>query len=56
MLGIVSPLPDAQCPMPGAMRAAYASEDPVVRAALDPALLEHRDLVYEKHLGLPVDL
>jgi glutathione S-transferase len=56
MLGIVSPLPEAQCAMPSAMRGMYQSSDDVVNAALDPALLAHRDLVYEKHMGLPVDL
>jgi glutathione S-transferase len=56
MLGIASPLPEQVCPMPAAMRAMYASTDPQLEAALDPALLEHRDLVYRDHLGLPVEL
>ncbi len=56
MAAIVSPLPAEQCAMSDMMRAMYSSSDPVVQAALDPALLEHRDYVYEKHMGLPVDL
>ena len=56
MLGIVSPLPPEQCAMSDMMRGMYASTHPEVKAAADPALLAHRDLVYEKHMGLPVDL
>jgi hypothetical protein len=56
MAGIVAPLPDAQCPMGDGMRGMYASPDASITAALDPRLLEHRDLVYAKHMGLPVDL
>jgi glutathione S-transferase len=56
MAGIAAPLPPEQCATPEPMRALYAATDPVVQAALDPALLEHRDLVYAKHMGLPVDL
>ena len=56
MAAMLSPLPEAQCPMGSGMRGLYASKDPVVEAALDPALLEHRDSIYAEHLGLPVDL
>jgi len=56
MLGIAAPLPEEVCPMPKAMRAMYASPHPLVDAALDPALLEHRDFVYRTYLGLPVEL
>jgi hypothetical protein len=56
MAGIVAPLPDDQCPMGDGMRGMYASPDTTVAGALDPALLEHRDFVYAKHMGLPVDL
>jgi glutathione S-transferase len=56
MAGIAAPLPPELCATPEPMRALYASTDPLVAAALDPALLEHRDLVYAKHMGLPVDL
>ena len=37
-------------------RAAYRVRDPVVREALDPHLLEHRDFVYREYLELPVRL
>jgi glutathione S-transferase len=56
MAGIAAPLPPEECAVSDGMRALYTATDPVVAAALDPALLEHRDLVYAKHMGLPVDL
>ena len=32
----------------------YGNDNPQIAAALTPALLAHRDFVYEKHLELPV--
>ena len=52
---MLKPLPDAQCPMPPGQREMYTARDPVLAAALEPVLLAHRDLVYERHLELPVD-
>lgn len=52
---LLDPLPADQCPMPENLRASYTVTDPTVRAALDPALLAHRDLVYRDHLALPLD-
>jgi glutathione S-transferase len=52
---MLQPLPEAQCPMNPAMRVSYTARDPVLLAALDPILLEHRDRIYERHLELPVD-
>jgi glutathione S-transferase len=53
---LFGPLPEAQCPMPRAIRHWYEARDPTVQAALDPILMEHRDLVYQRHLELPVDV
>jgi glutathione S-transferase len=53
---MLEPLPDALCPMPRETRAVYAVRDPLLRAAIDPALLAHRDFVYREHLELPVRL
>jgi glutathione S-transferase len=53
---LIEPLPPDLCAMPEPLRRSYAHRHPVVDAALDPALLAHRDLVYERHLELPVDL
>jgi glutathione S-transferase len=51
-------LPDL-CPMPPQLSAFFITvlaENPVIRAAMDPALLAHRDFVYRNYLELPVDL
>jgi hypothetical protein len=42
--------------MDARQRAAYTVRDPLLLAALDPILLEHRDRIYERHLELPVDV
>lgn len=52
--GLIRPLPPALCPMATAYRAAYSNDDPGVTAALTPALLAHRDFIYETHLELPI--
>jgi glutathione S-transferase len=56
MAAMVDPLPAALCAMPEMMRASYAAKDPAIAEALDPALLAHRDMIYERHLELPVEL
>src|SRR5208282_2820798 len=53
LAGFVSPLPPADCPMPDFMRENYSHLTPELAAALDPALLRHRDLIYRRHIGLP---
>jgi glutathione S-transferase len=49
-------LPPEQCPLPAPMRAMFGKTDPEIQAALDPALLAHRDFVFAKHIGLPLEL
>jgi glutathione S-transferase len=56
MAALVEPLPHALCPMPEPMRRSYSASDPMILQALDPVLLEHRDMVYERHLELPIEL
>jgi glutathione S-transferase len=56
MAALVSPLPAEVCPMPETLRPLYANPGPVVAAALDPALLEHRDRVYREHMEFPLAL
>jgi glutathione S-transferase len=53
--GFVSPLPAEHCPMPDFMRANYTHVTADIAAALDPVLLLHRDLIYRRHIGLPMD-
>jgi glutathione S-transferase len=55
MVATLAPLPHDACPMPNALREAYAGAPAQIRAALDPALLEHRDFVYHTYLTLPID-
>ncbi|WP_370156595.1 hypothetical protein [Ferrovibrio sp.] len=50
------PLPQELCPMDAATRAAFGSLDAGTAAALDPRLLAHRELIYTRHLELPLSL
>ncbi len=52
---MVAPLPPQDAPMPEAIRQGYAALAPEVEAALDNALLRHRDFIYSHHIGLPLD-
>jgi glutathione S-transferase len=52
---ILDPLPQELCPMPAPLRVMYHVQDPAIRSALTPSLLEHRDIVYREHLLLPMD-
>lgn len=49
------PLPQDVNPMPDWLRGPYAECDPVTMAALDPLLIAHRDRIYARHIGLPLD-
>ena len=51
----LEPLPHAVNPMPDWMRMSYDMIGPVIAQAKDPILLEHRDMVYARHLSLPLD-
>jgi glutathione S-transferase len=53
---LVEPLPHDLCPMPANFRKMYQCADPIVRAALTPQLLAHRDFIYHDYLELPIDL
>lgn len=56
VLALLRPLPQDVCAMDAATRAAFELRDPVVDAALDDVLLEHRAMMYERHLALPLSL
>jgi len=56
ILALLSPLPEDQCQMKSTTRAAFSTLDEATKAALDPIILAHRDLIYEKHLELPLSL
>jgi len=53
---LVRPLPAEACPMNEGMRASYGAPHPVIDAAIDPALLAHRDRIYEQYMEYPVVL
>jgi glutathione S-transferase len=53
---MVALLPAEKLPLPDPIRAAFATEDPEVAAALTPPLLRHRDWIYERYLKLPVEV
>lgn len=56
VVGMFRPLPHDVCPMDAGVRTAFETRDPQTDAALDPILLEHRDLMYARHLALPLSL
>ena len=53
-LGVICPLPETECPMPAPVRHAFETLDQEVKEAVSPALLEHRALMFSRHLVLPV--
>ncbi|MPZ34592.1 MAG: hypothetical protein GEV13_27010 [Rhodospirillales bacterium] len=55
-MALLSPLPQTQCAMDASSRAALETLDAATAAALDPMLLEHRDMMYRERLVLPLSL
>ena len=55
-MALFVPLPESQCAMHPAARAAFEWVDDETLAAIDPLLLEHRDMMYARHLELPLSL
>ncbi len=51
-----NPLPPEHCQMEASMREAFETRDAQIEAALDPILLEHRDMMYAEYLELPLSL
>jgi glutathione S-transferase len=52
---MVQPLRLEECPFPPGMREMYDTMQPEVRAAGDPILIEHRDKIFARHIGLPME-
>lgn len=52
---MLDPLSQDRNPMPDWLRGMYASLPDDIAAALDPALIAHRDRVYEEVIGLPLE-
>ena len=55
-MAMFRPLPEEVCMMHPASRASFELLDAETAAALDPVLLEHRDMMYARHLELPLSL
>ena len=55
-MALLRPLPHEVCAMDPATRAAFEYREPATDAALDDLLLAHRDMMYERHLALPLSL
>ena len=55
-MALFAPLPHAQCAMDAGSRAALETLDAATAAALDPMLLEHREMMYRERLVLPLSL
>jgi len=55
-MALFKPLPQDVCEMSPATRAAFEALDAPTAAALDPVLLAHRDMMYARHLALPLKL
>jgi glutathione S-transferase len=52
---MLAPLPQAVNPMPDYLRPLYEDIGPHVAAAVDPLLIAHRNRIYQRHIGLPLD-
>ncbi|MCO5056331.1 MAG: hypothetical protein M9905_00320 [Rhizobiaceae bacterium] len=55
-MALFRPLPEETCAMDPRTRRVFETLDPETEAALDPALIAHRDMMYERHLELPLKL
>ena len=55
-INMFKPLPEAICAMHPRARAAFEWLDDDTRAALDPILVAHRDMMYARHLETPLSL
>lgn len=53
---LLNPLPNEQCLLRDDTRARFTASDPVVRAALEPILLEHRDKIFRECFRNPMEL
>lgn len=55
-MALLQPLPQEVCAMEARTRAAFEFREAQTDAALDAVLLEHREMLYREHLGLPLAL
>ncbi len=55
-MALFRPLPQDVCAMDAVTRAAFETADARTEAALDPLLFAHRDMMYARHLELPLSM
>ena len=55
-MAMFQPLPPEQCAMQADTRTAFETLDEETKRALNPILIEHRDMIYTDHLELPLSL
>ena len=53
--GMIKPLGPEDNPMPDFLRATYAAGDEATLACLTSRLEAHRDMMYQRHISLPLD-
>lgn len=51
---LVQRLPPEHCALSPHLEHLFTSMSPEMRAAVDPILIEHRDRIWERHIGLPL--
>jgi glutathione S-transferase len=54
--GVIAPLPHDACPMPAPVRHAFETLDADIQRALPASLHAHREMMYARHLPLPMRL
>ncbi len=54
-VGMIKPLPPEGNPMPDWIRTLYTTDDPGLLQCLTSRLEAHRDMMYERHISLPLD-
>lgn len=52
---MIAPLPESVCPIDADSRAAFEALGGMVEADQYPILIDHRDMIYRRHLKLPLD-
>jgi hypothetical protein len=53
---LIQPLPPELCPIPEPLRVSFTNTNPIIAAAVTPALIAHRDFIYREYLELPMNL
>ena len=52
---MIDPLPMEDMPVPESFRPIYLNRPPILAAVTDPILFKHRQMIFQKHLKLPMN-